>query len=184
MFACGGSRGGTHAMLGFMASELLDRAIARAVDARVVFRPQHKIERLEKLAAFAKAKLPDDFVAFYTQFDGAEGIGIADNCDLMSLEEILGACKLLCDVWSEIDQAPNPEADAGIAPVLWIDGWVPFASDGGGNYTCIDLAPDLVAGGHVGQVISYWNSDPEKKILSPSFADWLAAIEWTVDDDA
>jgi internalin A len=165
-----------------MSTALLEPAIARAKEAGVVFRPQPDAERLDKLAAFVKAKLPEDFVAFYTRFDGAEDIAVADNTDLMSLEEILGACKLLRETWSEIDQVPNSEAGAGIAPVMWTDAWVPFASDGGGSYTCMDLAPDLAAGGRAGQVISYWNSEAEKKILSASFADWLATVEWTLDD--
>jgi cell wall assembly regulator SMI1 len=54
----------------------------------------------------------------------------------------------------------------------WHTGWVPFASNGGGDSICLDLAPG--PDGTVGQVITMNHDSAEREVLAPSFARWLA----------
>jgi cell wall assembly regulator SMI1 len=53
----------------------------------------------------------------------------------------------------------------------WHRGWVPFASNGGGDYWCIDLDP--ARGGTAGQVIAYSHESGERGLQSPSLRRWL-----------
>ncbi len=41
----------------------------------------------------------------------------------------------------------------------------------GGNHDCLDLNP--ADGGTVGQIITMWHDDDARKLVAPSFRDWL-----------
>ncbi|WP_273233716.1 SMI1/KNR4 family protein [Pseudomonas kuykendallii] len=61
--------------------------------------------------------------------------------------------------------------DAGIREGWWQRGWVPFASNGGGDYLCLDMVP--AAQGRVGQVIEVLHDVPQRVLVAPSFAAWF-----------
>jgi cell wall assembly regulator SMI1 len=163
-----------------MSPEIIETAIRRARNAGIELRPQSSPQGVAELAEAMRVKLPDDFVAFYTGYDGAQNPGVADNEDLLSLAEIWENWELLRGVWSELDQdSANREADPQVEPVMWSPAWVPFTHDGGGNYLCLDLAPNTAGGGQIGQVIRYWNSEPPRTRVAASFSDWLRSVAWT-----
>src|SRR5262249_47490208 len=72
--------------------------------------------------------------------------------------------------------------DRGIVDAWWHPGWVPFASNGGGDSICLDLAP--TGEGQAGQVITMNHESAKRELLAPSFAHWLAALAEAVEDGA
>jgi cell wall assembly regulator SMI1 len=59
-------------------------------------------------------------------------------------------------------------SNIGIAPAFWHKGWIPFASNGAGDYYCLDLAP--VEEGDIGQIISF-NHENGEMVGGPFTAD-------------
>ncbi|NJK42889.1 MAG: hypothetical protein HC933_00295 [Pleurocapsa sp. SU_196_0] len=82
----------------------------------------------------------------------------------------------------------NPEIDPDlgsdtVGPVkgdVWNTRWIPFASDGSGNFLCVDLDPD--EGGRVGQVILWASDPPYVEVIATSYRAWLE--EFQVDLEA
>ncbi|MBA2539289.1 MAG: SMI1/KNR4 family protein, partial [Deltaproteobacteria bacterium] len=104
---------------------------------------------------------------FYAAHDGADGVAVADGEDLLSIDEIGRSWTGLRAVWSEIgDRQPG----------LWSAAWLPITHDGSGSYLCADLAADGVP------VLRYWLGEPARPRIASSFADWLAQVEWTVEE--
>jgi cell wall assembly regulator SMI1 len=94
---------------------------------------------------------------------------------LMPCAEILlewRSWKLLADGGEFAGQEST--GDHGIRRAWWHPGWVPFASNGGGDSICLDLAP--AAAGTVGQVITMNHETAERELLAPSYARWLAEV--------
>jgi len=54
---------------------------------------------------------------------------------------------------------------------LWNRNWIPFASNGGGDFYCIDLAPTET--GVKGQIITMKHETGQHKRLAASLRDWL-----------
>jgi cell wall assembly regulator SMI1 len=75
------------------------------------------------------------------------------------------------------DKKAKPEK--GIASDWWNSGWIPFASNGGGDNLCIDLVPSK--GGVVGQVILVRHDDSLRRLLATSFDDWLRQLADTIE---
>jgi cell wall assembly regulator SMI1 len=65
-------------------------------------------------------------------------------------------------------------ADIGIAPVFWHKGRIPFVSNGGGDYYCLDLAPGEE--GVVGQIVSFNHETGERWLVAPSLRMWLSDL--------
>jgi cell wall assembly regulator SMI1 len=126
--------------------------------------------------------LPEDLKAFYTLHNGI-ATDVFPSCvgfDSMgftplSLEQIVEEWRLWKDN-SDAGEFADSKAKAkpGIRPEWWNDAWVPFASNGGGDCQCVDLAP--AQGGSIGQVISIWHDMDERRLLAPSFVEFLEQI--------
>ena len=59
----------------------------------------------------------------------------------------------------------------GIQPVWWSRSWIPFASNGGGDFLCLDMAP--ASAGRPGQVIEVFHDFPGRKLVAPDFDSWF-----------
>ena len=126
---------------------------------------------------------PSDLIEWYQQVDGAESCGVFPSPDPsdpmafapMSLEEVVA-------VWTGQQQLVEagqfddcvPHSADGIAPDWWNAGWIPFATNGGGDLLCVDIAP--AAAGRVGQMISHSHETGKHELLSPSLADYLHTL--------
>lgn len=127
-------------------------------------------------------KLPSDFKESYQLHNGQkEGdlIPPPNNNDsgyiLLPLKDILNEWKMwkgLIDKGEFANDESNPAK--GIRTDWWHPGWIPFASNGGGDSFCIDLAP--AKGGKAGQIITMNHESAERELLAPSFAAWLATL--------
>jgi len=72
--------------------------------------------------------------------------------------------------------------DEGIRSDWWHPGWIPFASNGCGDSLCIDLAP--TATGVAGQIISMNHETAQRRLLAPSFAQFLNQLAEQLEDDS
>ncbi|MFI6284726.1 ankyrin repeat domain-containing protein [Streptomyces sp. NPDC051018] len=110
-----------------------------------------------ELEAAVGARLPADFHAYLRLFGRSGGLDIFEY-EGLSVKGILSTWRGLSDLHSQgtfNDRTPHgmlPGED-DMQAVWWHPGWVPFASDGGGNLYCIDLAPPRP--GARGQVIEW-----------------------------
>lgn len=65
-------------------------------------------------------------------------------------------------------------------PRYWRRGWVPFLSNGGGSYLCLDLAAE--DGGQPGQILEFWKADEDRPIRWSDMQAWLAALVGSMED--
>ena len=56
----------------------------------------------------------------------------------------------------------------------WRRGWVPFLSNGGGSYLCLDLAAE--DDGLTGQLVAFWKADEDRPVEFPSLEAWLGGL--------
>ena len=130
-------------------------------------------------------QLPAEVRASYLLHDGqkAEHAGLLpegfadleDEYRLLPLVEILSEW----EPWKELsvigEFAGNTATpDAGVRADWWNLGWVPIASNGGGDSVCIDLAPD--ADGTLGQVILMSHESSDRLLLARSLGELLADL--------
>ncbi len=122
---------------------------------------------------------PDQLVEFYQRLNGAESGTVLPSPDddpmaytPMPLPDVIAdwtGWKELVEVGQFNDCTPRSAAE--IQNVWWSTGWIPFATNGGGDFLCVDTAP--TAAGRPGQVISHSHETGEHRRLSPSLADYL-----------
>lgn len=135
--------------------------------------------QIAELESALAIQLPDDVRASYRIHNGQATYkyGLINGREFLSLERIRDEWQ----VWKELldsgtfqteegqDQGSDP--DPGIRNLWWSDKWIPLTYDGGGNHDCLDLYP--ADGGTVGQIITMWHDDDERKLVAPSFRAWL-----------
>jgi cell wall assembly regulator SMI1 len=122
-----------------------------------------------------KCTLPADVLTCLRCHDGQQ----ADTQPLFGPWAFL-SCESIFDAWSfwkkqsersDFNQE-DTEPDAGVRAGWWNPQWIPFATNGSGDYLCLDLAP--TGNGSVGQIITLWHDDGARKIEAQSFARWLS----------
>jgi cell wall assembly regulator SMI1/ankyrin repeat protein len=140
--------------------------------------------QLQEVETATGLKLPADFVAAYTihngNQDGPDDLSPPPEPSkagyfLLATEDIVAewrSWKQLLDGGEFAGRQSGP--DRGIRDAWWHFGWLPFALNGGGDSYCLDLAP--TPDGKVGQVITMSHETAERKLLTPSFAQWLADL--------
>jgi cell wall assembly regulator SMI1 len=143
---------------------------------------------LTRLAQTVGKELPEDFKAAYGIHNGQQGGGdlipaIAENEEgyfLMPTKAIISkwkSWKSLVDNGEFKGKESSPET--GIQGAWWHPGWLPFASNGGGDSICLDLAP--APGGTRGQVITMNHEISRRQLLAPSFSAWFTEVAQTIE---
>lgn len=142
--------------------------------------------KLSKLGQQIGAELPADLRSTLLLHDGqkddGDGIIPEDFVEewggeflLMPVAEIATAWamwKELTDCGEFTGRVSNP--GKGALAVWWSPGWIPFATDGGGDYLCVDVTP--AKGGTVGQVIHLKHDGGDRPVLSKSLAKYLLKL--------
>lgn len=138
---------------------------------------------LESLAQVTGAKLPADFKALYKVHNGqaADKSVIppwrdGDSCyHLLSSEQVAQEWKNLNE-WQQAGDFEDCQASAddGVQQTWYHHGWLPFATNGAGDYLCCDTAP--AKGGKKGQVISYDHESGKRELLASSMKEWLSQV--------
>jgi cell wall assembly regulator SMI1 len=145
-------------------------------------------KELEAAARLFGFELPEDFKRLYGLVNGTdpngESVGLfpaADEYDDMAfgplaLEQVVRKWRMLKNLLESGEFADRePESSAsGVSNDWWNVGWVPFASNGGGDFFCVDTAP--TPEGIRGQVISHSHESGVHKVLAPSLAVYLAEL--------
>lgn len=142
-----------------------------------------QLARAEKQLAF---QLPAELRESYRIHDG-DGSSQVFPCPddisyyLASLDEVVSSWQMLKGLLDMGDfKGAKAKCDKGIKKEWWNPAWVPFASNGGGDYLCIDTGP--APGGKPGQVI-LWRHDSEKRsLLAPSLRVWLFELANGLED--
>ncbi|MEZ6062138.1 MAG: SMI1/KNR4 family protein [Planctomycetaceae bacterium] len=145
-------------------------------------------EEIDAVAAQFGIEIPDDFRQLYELMNGTdpngESAGLFPSVDEwddmafgpLALDQIVYDWQLqkeLVECGDFADREPE-SCDSGIANEWWNVGWIPFASNGGGDYYCIDMAP--TADGTKGQVITHSHESGEHKVLAPSLSAYLGEL--------
>jgi cell wall assembly regulator SMI1 len=93
----------------------------------------------------------------------------------MPLSEVVAHWKMLGENLDRNEFAGiDVTADIGLAPGFWHKGWIPFISNGGGDYYCLDLAPGEE--GAIGQIVSFNHEIGERWLVAPSLRMWLSDL--------
>jgi cell wall assembly regulator SMI1 len=66
-------------------------------------------------------------------------------------------------------------------PDWWNRAWVPFLHNGAGSHLCVDTVG--TDGGPAGQLVEFWNRDPDRPIVSPSLEHWLKDFVTSLERD-
>jgi cell wall assembly regulator SMI1 len=110
-------------------------------------------EEIKTLEERIGLTLPEDFSTFLMVHNGAMWFA---RYEYIGTEEIYHIWLRMNQVQDEgvfANRQIDPRSVGMIKNAWWDSHWIPFAQDSGGNFHCIDLAPDV--NGRVGQVI-YW----------------------------
>lgn len=140
---------------------------ANRANYRTALQPGVSDGELDAFEAKFSLKLPEAFRALYRWRNGQPNSSfdsLQDNRMFSSLEDIADTKEML-DGMIGFDFED---------PATWRRGWVPFLSNGGGSYLCVDI--DAEGGGQPGQLIALWKADEERPVEHASVQAWLADL--------
>jgi cell wall assembly regulator SMI1 len=118
--------------------------------------------------SFVGTPLREDLRILYQWKGGQSGISpepLYDGRTFMQLEEIREAVR-----------ANNELLEMGVFEQenWWHPHWVPFLTDGGGNFLCVDLEGAFA--GQPGQLLTFWSESPVRNIEYPSLSSFLSNL--------
>lgn len=134
--------------------------------------------------------LPKDVRDHFTTVNGQSSpLGLISGYWLLPIEQVVEEWR----VWKDLldsgefeNNRSNP--DHGVRDDWWHPAWIPIASNGAGDFFCVDLKP--AKGGKKGQVVQLLHDDSPRNLAANSLRDWLQefadaldAGEYTVSSD-
>ncbi len=139
-----------------------------------MLQPGASEEEIRETEKFLSVEFPDEVKDSYRIHNGlsSRNVGFINGLEFLSLarmREEWTVWKDLLDSGSFEDWESEPEKK--VRTDWWNPKWIPLTSDWGGNYECLDLDP--TEEGDVGQIISMWHDDGERRVLADSFRGWL-----------
>jgi cell wall assembly regulator SMI1 len=161
----------------------LKKALAAANPAvRATLKKGATEPKLAELEAALGVRLASDVRTSYLLHDGqkagADGLFPQEFADLDCEYVLMPASDIRAEwtTWTQMAERGNfaqktPNPDDGVRADWWNPGWVPIASNGGGDSICIDLVP--ADGGTIGQVILMNHEVPDRPRIAGSFAELL-----------
>lgn len=123
------------------------------------------------------AELPADFVACLKIHNGQKGSSdwLFEGHEFLSIERILMVWTVLNQLLKGGDfDEEAAKSDPEVIAEWWSPCWVPFTSNGGGDYFCLDLAP--TSKGAPGQVIKYSGELPYRRLKASNFSEWFKSF--------
>lgn len=100
---------------------------------------------------------PEPMKQLYSVHDGQEETMevqvLLRNLTFLSVEQMMETWQFLQEEFDP--DGWEPEAGKGVKPFLWNPRWIPFATNGAGDYVCIDTDP--ADDGVHGQVLYFWH---------------------------
>lgn len=159
--------------------ELWERIVAKGLAQDSLFEQKLHLyagateENLNQVEQILELTLPEQIKSFYRihngQSDEVESTCFLRNLTLSPLAEVI-------ENWTFLQEEFDPEelgvdAQQGIKPVAWNTKWIPIASNGGGDYLCIDTDP--TEEGTVGQVLYFWHDWEYRSVEATSFFEFV-----------
>lgn len=122
-----------------------------------------------------KQELPEELLELYKIGNGQaeDGQSIIKGFSLMPIVNAAREWQKADNMIAKI-KIPNT-AKGSVKQEIWNTKWIPFASDPGGNFLCIDLDPEK--GGHAGQVIAVYFEAGIREVISPSVKEYFSQAE-------
>ena len=121
--------------------------------------------------------IPNSYIEFLRCANGQK----VDVGSVFGVFELLSTNRVVADYrqWKKmIGQGEFEEAisepDKGITSEWWSNSWIPIASNGRGDYICIDNAP--TEHGTKGQIICAYHDDLDRELLAKSFEDYISDL--------
>lgn len=143
-----------------------------------VLQPGASEAQISELESSLSIVLPDDVKALYLLCNGQSsyGYGVIDGNEFLSLERIKdewSVWKELLDAgeFAEHDNTESNRIDPEIRNTWWSSKWIPLTYNGGGDHDCLDLDP--TEEGAIGQIITMWHDDDERKVTASGIRAWL-----------
>ena len=140
---------------------------ANRADYRALLQPGVDDAALDGFEAKFSLTLPAAFRALYRWRNGQPDSSfdsLQDNRMFSALEDIADTKEMLDDmIGTDFED-----------PATWRRGWVPFLSNGGGSYLCVDV--DAEGGGQPGQLIAFWKADDDRPVEHASVDAWLTDL--------
>jgi cell wall assembly regulator SMI1/ankyrin repeat protein len=143
-----------------------------------------KPAKLATFEAVLGCTLPLDVRESYLQFDGqksGDGMFIVKDESFdeeyawMSLDEAQAQWTMMQELAAEGEfKGAKAKGETGVRSTWWHAQWIPIATDGGGNYLCVDLAPAM--GGASGQIIGFRHDSAKRELHAASFSDLLTFL--------
>jgi cell wall assembly regulator SMI1 len=130
-------------------------------------RPGVSDDDLDAFEAKFSLELPEAFRALYRWRDGQPN----SNFDSLQHNRMFSALGDIADTKAMLDDMIGTDFDD---PATWRRGWVPFLSNGGGSYLCVDV--DAQGGGQPGQLVAFWKADEDRPVEHASVEAWLAEL--------
>ncbi|MCC6622398.1 MAG: SMI1/KNR4 family protein [Deltaproteobacteria bacterium] len=141
-------------------------------------------DELSALEVTLRRPIPPDLAAWLRRHNGQEPNQFAVFGDYSPLgaREIAAEWKTSCEFPAEWEPPGSPAVRSG----WYRDGWIPFASTGGGDLLVVDTEPG--PDGRVGQVLDWRHDHHARPVVAPDLSTWLAGLAdeleaglWSVD---
>jgi cell wall assembly regulator SMI1 len=130
-------------------------------------------EDFQLLESVLGVKLPEEMKELYRVHNGQDWkVGVnpfVRNLTLSPISEIIDNWSFLQEEFDPDDI--EPEIDNEIKPALWNPKWIPIATNGGGDYLCVDTDPSIT--GVTGQVLYFWHDWGSRSIKAKSLFDFI-----------
>jgi cell wall assembly regulator SMI1 len=113
-------------------------------------------------------RVPDGFREVYAVHDGQIGIGPPLLIDwlLLPTKTIQREWQLMHDLLARGELDAQAVANGPVQAVWWNPKWLPVASNGTGDFQCIDLDPP--SGGQFGQIVTFLHVDEHRTVAAQS----------------
>jgi cell wall assembly regulator SMI1 len=122
--------------------------------------------------------LPQDFFDLYLMNNGnpIESAKLFNGVRLLSIEEITTIWQSMKEIKASgafiiNDKEIVADADSAILSDWWNEAWLPITDNMSGDYTILDLAPNV--GGTYGQIFQYWHDSSYRTLEATSLKFWL-----------
>lgn len=139
------------------------------------FNPPANLKEVSQWEQVLKQTLPEELLELYKIGNGQaeDGQSIIKGFSLMP---IVNAARQWQLVDNKIAKITIPNSVKGpVKQEIWNTKWIPFASDPGGNFLCIDLDPEK--GGHAGQIVAIYFQAGIREVIAPSVKEYFSQSE-------
>jgi len=136
--------------------------------------PPADVGVVDELQSKLQVRLPEDFITCLRIHNGQKGEAppLFDTQAFLPVRRILMGWSTWNDLLEDGDFEGREGCSKGaVKPVWWSVGWIPFASNGGGDYLCLDMDPP--AQGEKGQVIRVFHDVADRIVIAPGFGAWF-----------